>query len=762
MNFPKWLRNALVAVAAIGLTALPALAQYQDDDPASEDVPAAPAESSYPGSGSPAYRVSGNAGRRSGYAHVTAAEGGGSVLSDANGRAELQINLPLSESDQVMTRAGGRAEIELADGNRIQVAGESRVRLDALAGEEGSAATESALTVLEGSVAVEAGDFTDSRAFRVDTPDASVYVPSGAQARINLDPHHGTSIVARRGQLDVQTRSGAIPVQAGQYVMVQGDEQPELARGTFSRDRFDIWVADRTETILQAHNSTSARYLDGDDYDEDVAALDDNGSWDYSQTYGTEVWRPNVDAGWSPYSDGYWYDTPAGATWVDNASWGWFPHHFGNWLFDAGFGSWCWAPGSVYSPGWVYWGFADDWVGWCPAGYYSYFAPWGGYWGFGSGLYFAVNGLFDFGRVDFRHGWNFIGGDRFGDRFDRRNLVPGTALASRLGSGVRIAVTSNALRVPTISGRGSGPTAMRALARSAPATIARSVTPAQNAALAPFLARGRSLPPATVSALRQNSMARVDPASRTLRGPGAASLPGNRGAATPALAGRTLRGGSFSNPGGARSESWRSAPGTASVSPRRDTESFSSRDAAGPASSWRGRSFSRGDTSTRAPLSRSPSESWRSRNSAPQSMGAVPRSGRFSDLPSNGWRSRSALPPAQRVIEGIDRGRALTPPRNGESWRSLPERRPMNDVRPDSRSFDREYTAPRMERSAPPTYDRRAEPAPRFESRPAPPPRFESRPAPSRSESRPSPPPRESRSSSRGESRPHGSDRPHR
>src|SRR5512146_17728 len=114
--------------------------------------------------------------QRSGYAHVTDADGTGSVLSDANGRTDIQLNLPLAESDQIATNAGGRAEIELADGNRAQIAGESRVRLDALAGEEGSDASESAITLVEGSISVESASFGDSRAFRVDTPDASVYV----------------------------------------------------------------------------------------------------------------------------------------------------------------------------------------------------------------------------------------------------------------------------------------------------------------------------------------------------------------------------------------------------------------------------------------------------------------------------------------------------------------------------------------------------------------------------------------------------------
>jgi hypothetical protein len=187
-------RNFFLAVATFAVAALPVAARQADDDPGYEapyaarsvdDSETVPAADPY---AVPAPKQSSG---RVGYAHVTAAEGTGSVLSDANGRTEMRINLPLSEGDQLVTRAAGRAEVELADGNRVQIAGESGVRFDALAGEQGSGAEESALTLLEGSLAVETGTFAGNRAFRVDTPDASVYVTSGVQARINLDPRRG-------------------------------------------------------------------------------------------------------------------------------------------------------------------------------------------------------------------------------------------------------------------------------------------------------------------------------------------------------------------------------------------------------------------------------------------------------------------------------------------------------------------------------------------------------------------------------------------
>ena len=667
--------------------------------------------------------------QRSGYAHVTDVDGAGSVLSDANGRTDIQVNLPLAEGDQLVTNAGGHAEIELADGNRVQVAGESRVRLDALAGEDGSDAEESAITLLEGSLAAESAPSSASRAFRIDTADASVYVPSQGRVRVNLDPARGTSVIVRAGSADVQTRSGAITVEAGQYVLVHGDEQAELARGSFSRDRFDVWVADRTETVLAAHNSVSAQYVDGDDYDQDVASLDGYGSWDYSPTYDTEVWRPDVGADWSPYSDGYWYYTPVGASWVSNEPWGWFPHHYGNWFFDAAFGSWCWSPAFAYSPGWVYWGFSPGYVGWCPIGYYSYYGPyshyWGGYGGWHSGLYFSVCDVFDRGHVDWHQGWNFVGDHSFGSRFDHGSVLPGSAVASRLGS--RVAITSDRLRPAMVSGRGSAVTALRSYVRTAPATIARQSSPERAAALTPFLGRQATLPASTVRVLQDRQLARVDPTARRLEGPGAerlAAAPSSR-----AIAGSPrLSGGSFRTPGStSRSESWRSSGRSTGGAAPRITEgrslppsvrsrSGSSSPGTSPRSDGRSADWRRPTspssrsaaprTEPRSAAPRANTETWRQRPGSSRGYASTPpRSGRFGSAPGESWRTRANTPPAQRVIEGIDRGRAVPPPRNEPYIRSLPGR---------SSTFEPREIAPtpRYQRSVPPAYGRSPQSAP--------------------------------------------------
>ncbi len=605
--------------------------------------------------------------QRNGYSHLTAIEGSASVISEANGEVDARVNLPLAEGDQVATDAGGRAEIELADGNRFQVAGESRVRLDAVAGQEGSSAEESSINVLEGSVAAESLTGGDS-ALRIDTPDASVYLPAQSQARVNIEAARGTSVVVRRGSAEIRTRAGSTTVDQGSYLLIRGGEQAEVERGSFSRDRFDIWVADRTDSTLEAYNSASAQYVEGSDYDEDVAVLDDYGQWDYSPTYQQDVWRPTVSADWSPYSSGYWYYTPIGASWVSYEPWGWFPHHYGNWFFDAAFNSWCWSPAYQYSPAWVYWGYSGSYVGWCPAGYYR--GSSGRRWGRGN---LAINGVFDPARIDIGRGWRFLGVDKFGQPFDRRSILSGRSVAGRLGTS--LAVTSQPAVVP-ISGRaGMAPALLRSYARSAPQAISRQTTATRSAELTPFLAREKTLPPATIRALTQENTARLDSSNRSLTGPRAARL---SGIGSPrSVSPRSIPG---------RQEAWRTPQGV--------NRAFETNTRAVPS----------------APRNLAARSDWRERPSSR----AVPPGPRAKTSSNESWRGRYDAPPAQRVIEGIDRGRRVeTAPRE------FPQRYDNSPRRFEAPPPQRYESPRRLE--APP---RNFEPAPRQRYEAPPPQRF--------------------------------------
>jgi len=75
-------------------------------------------------------------------------------------------------------------------------------------------------------------------------------------------------------------------------------------------------------------------------------------------------WRPEVEEGWSPYTDGYWAYTDVGWTWVSHEPFGSIVYHYGRWLLSNR--GWCWVPGADWSPAWVSWRTGGDYIGWAP------------------------------------------------------------------------------------------------------------------------------------------------------------------------------------------------------------------------------------------------------------------------------------------------------------------------------------------------------------------------------------------------------------
>src|SRR6185436_9381668 len=88
-----------------------------------------------------------------------------------------------------------------------------------------------------------------------------------------------------------------------------------------------------------------------------------------------------VDAGWVPYSEGYWTnDYPYGPTWVSSEPWGYAPYHYGRWA-NVG-NQWYWVPDGVnttpaYAPALVAFVPLDDanQIGWVPLAPGDPYAP---------------------------------------------------------------------------------------------------------------------------------------------------------------------------------------------------------------------------------------------------------------------------------------------------------------------------------------------------------------------------------------------------
>ena len=456
---------------------------------------------------------------RSGYSYVRETVGGVTVQSRFNGRVTARPNMPISAGDEILVSDAGRAEIGLADGNLLFVGGGTRARFSSLYAQQGEDDDFSAIDLRDGSVVLAAMGYDENSIPRIDTEDATVYLSSGSRVRVNADPRRGTVVVVRSGSVEVRTRVDSYTLESGQYLMVEGDEPAEISRGVFSRDRFDLWAADRMEDItVVSARSASVQYVD-DDYASDVVALDDYGDWEYSSTYSTNVWIPRVSVGWTPYSYGSWYYTPVGLTWWSYDPWGWYPHHYGSWYFDVGFNHWCWTPAYTYSPAWVYWAYTPRYVGWCPTGYYSFYSPWyDNYyrsWGWNpryrGGFSFAISGTFRKDQIDFG-GWNFVNAGSFGSGFDRVNVIPGTKIAPNLVGDVSISS-----KPIVVTSRGDSlPLAIQSYVRQAPSLIQR--TSGDSSRLAPVLGRQKTLPASTVEELKGRA---VVAGRGRLAGPGA-------------------------------------------------------------------------------------------------------------------------------------------------------------------------------------------------------------------------------------------------
>src|SRR5262249_19050000 len=91
--------------------------------------------------------------------------------------------------------------------------------------------------------------------------------------------------------------------------------------------------------------------------------LDPYGTWYDDPTYGW-VFVPH-NAGYLPYSNGYWKYTDYGLLWVSNDPFGWATDHYGRWAFV---NRWVWAPDLTWGLSWVQWRAGDGWLGWAPVG----------------------------------------------------------------------------------------------------------------------------------------------------------------------------------------------------------------------------------------------------------------------------------------------------------------------------------------------------------------------------------------------------------
>jgi hypothetical protein len=304
----------------------------------------------------------------------------GSVSFQPGGQgdwAQAMRNRPVSIGDKIWSDNNSRAEIQ---------AGEASVHLASMTAlsflNMDDQTTQ--MRLAEGSINIRIRELREGDVYEVDTPNLSFNVTEAGAFRIDVNENgDATRVTAIRGEGEVTAGGQTYTVHEGERGEFNGVDNnvSYLVTAAPDPDEFDQWSNDRD---LREDNSISARYVSRDV--PGYSDLDDNGTWNEEPDYGA-VWYPNtVDAGWAPYSYGYWnYVGPWGWTWIGYEPWGFAPFHYGRWAFIGS--RWGWCPGPfharpIYGPAFVgflgggfRFGFGGG-IGWFPLGFREPFRPW--------------------------------------------------------------------------------------------------------------------------------------------------------------------------------------------------------------------------------------------------------------------------------------------------------------------------------------------------------------------------------------------------
>jgi hypothetical protein len=330
---------------------------------------------------------------KQGVAHISFTRGDVSTQRGDSGTWSAAIlNQPVLMGDKVSTGPNARTEVQLDFANILRLGSNSQANIANF--------TNSYIQIQLAQGIADYAVFNESEAEpEIDTPSVAIHpAHKDVVVRVEIHPDGDTTVIVRKGEVQISTPKGIADVKEGQMATVRGatdDAQYRIASAP-DRDDWDIWNSERDHMIhtARAWQHTNRYYTGSED-------LDAYGRWENVPDYG-QIWVPNEPDDWAPYRDGSWTWEPYyGWTWVGYEPWGWAPYHYGRWLWYGG--AWGWWPGPVWGPGFYrpFWapayvgffgfggigfgvGFGWGWggFGWLPLGPGDWFHPWwGGYWG---------------------------------------------------------------------------------------------------------------------------------------------------------------------------------------------------------------------------------------------------------------------------------------------------------------------------------------------------------------------------------------------
>ena len=309
------------------------------------------------------------------------------ALADAN-ETEFRTagpNEPISVGDRLYTRENAWASVAFDGRNYARLDPNTSLDVVDLSDDR------TQLALRDGAAIFDVAYLPSGELFEVGTPYGAV--DFNEPGLYYVDVNDGNTMVSvLSGLAQVVGLAGSGQISKGEMLTLLGTTAAEVALSRINRDDAGYLIDDYYG--YQYPNVYDGRYVNYDTYLADpffydpyrtdvsyryvthdwpgINDLSYYGDWRDVDGYGY-AWSPRVDAGWSPYQQGYWVrDYPYGLTWVSTEPWGYTPYHYGRWAFAGD--RWYWVPDAasatpVYSPALVaFVPFGNNEIGWIPLG----------------------------------------------------------------------------------------------------------------------------------------------------------------------------------------------------------------------------------------------------------------------------------------------------------------------------------------------------------------------------------------------------------